>query len=85
MKIAFVTFIATLAIAGGTARGQDPKSHEHEHNQPPAVSEKADEQAEHKDMCMCCKAGSDMHEKMMQMMKDMKSDGKKEEKKEEKK
>jgi hypothetical protein len=77
MKTLFLALIATLAISG-TARAQEPKAHEHEHAQPPAVADQTagDEKAEHKDMdmCMCCKKDGDtaMQDKMKDKMKDMK-------------
>jgi hypothetical protein len=78
MKMLFLTLVAAFAI-GGTARAQEPKAHDHEHMQPPAVADQkaGDEKAEHKDMkdmCMCCKKDGDtaMQEKMKDKMKDMK-------------
>jgi len=47
MKRSLLALIGTLAIAGATARMQEPpKSHDHEHAQPPSVAEqKADQKA----------------------------------------
>ena len=74
MKTAFMAAIAALVMAAGTARAQEPKAHEHEHNQPPAVAEqKADEKAEHGAMD-CMGMMKDMQAKMKDMqvrMKDM--------------
>ena len=80
MKMLLLSTLATLAIAAGTARGQEPRAHEHEHAQPPAVAEqKADADAataEHKEMmCACCKDGAAMNDMMQDKMKKMK-DGK---------
>lgn len=45
MKTWFIALVTALAISG-TARAQEPKSHDHEHAQPPAVAgQKADQKA----------------------------------------
>jgi len=83
MKTLFLALIATLAIAG-TARAQEPKAHEHEHAQPPAVADqKSAGEAEHKDMCMCCmdmkngdKTMQDKMKAMQDKMQGMKQDKK---------
>lgn len=80
MKPLLFAFITTLALAG-TARAQEPKTHEHEQAQPPAVAEQKDDKAAPKEMCACCKmdgamAGmkdmAGMKEKMQEKMKEMK-------------
>ena len=82
MKTLLLTFVAALAISG-TARAQEPKAHDHEHAQPPAVADQkdGDDKAEHKDMkdmCMCCKkdGDTDMRDKMKDMKKKMMEDKK---------
>lgn len=72
MKTLMLVITASLAIAGGTARAQETKGHEH--NMPPAATEqKADENGEHKEMCPCCKKDgmAAMQDKMKGMMKEM--------------
>lgn len=78
MKPLLFAFITTLALAGA-ARAQEPKLHDHEHAQPPAVAEQKDDKAEHKEMCACCRKDGDtagmkdmkdkMREKMQEKMK----------------
>jgi len=67
MKALLIATIATVTLAVGVARGQEPKTHEHEHAQPPAVAEE-NGKAGHMDMCARSMA---MHEKMQEQMKAM--------------
>lgn len=68
MKRLLIVLAGAMVLTIGTARAQEPKAHEHEHSQPPAVAEqKADDTGEHKAMCACC-ADKD---KMAAMMKEM--------------
>jgi len=74
-KTLLFTFIAALALAG-SARAQETKAHDHEHGQPAALADqKADDTADHKDMCACCKKDGDdmaaMKDKMKDKMKTM--------------
>lgn len=74
MKTLLIALTASLAIAGGTARAQETKGHEH-HTAPPAAAEqKADADADHKEMCACCKKDGGMaamQDTMKDMMKEM--------------
>ena len=78
MKALFVATIAMLTLGAGIARAQEPKAHEHEHAQPPAVAEENDDKAEHKDMCACCMKGgmAAMQDKMQDKMKGKNTDTK---------
>ena len=69
MKTLLLVITASFAIAGGTARAQETKGHQH--NMPPAASvEQKDDNAEHKEMCACCKKDGGMAA-MQEKMKDM--------------
>ena len=73
MKTLLIAVTAAFAIAGGTARAQETKAHQHMQT-PAATEQKADDNAEHKEMCACCKKDGGMaamQDKMKDMMKDM--------------